>query len=120
MGYHLKNKKFGSGLKKKLDDKNKKDSTISKAVYGAIKREEYIKNWVARKYNKLENNSKKRLFSLNTTLQPQTTSEASEETTPESASTTTESQASSADTTTSNNKNAALPFAPTILPPKNK
>lgn len=121
--YQLKNKtkKFGSGLKKKLDDKNKTDSTISKAVYGAIKREEYIKNWVARKYNKLENNSKKRLFQLQTTLQPQTTVEPSEETTAESeATTTTEAHTSSVETLTSTTKNAALPFAPTILPPKNK
>ena len=118
-----KNKLFGPGLKKKLDEKKKKGSTVSKAVYGAIKWEEYIKNWVARKYNKLDNNSKKRLFSLNTTFQPQTTNEPEEETTPEAPTTTSESQTSppgSTESTTSNNKNAALPFAPTIVPPKNK
>jgi hypothetical protein len=114
-----KNKKFSSGLLKRLDDKNKKDSTISKAVYGAIKREEFIKNWVARKYNKLENNSKKRLFSLNTTYEPQTTIGPSQETTPEEI--TSESQTSLASTViTSTTKNRALPFAPTALPPKNK
>ena len=124
--YRLKNKdkKFASGLRARLEDKNKKESTISKAVYGAIKREEYIKNWVARKYNKLDNNSKKRLFSLNTTFQPPTTTESSsEETTPSEAPTTTESTSSVAAETTSSSpsrNNAALPFAPTIIPPKNK
>ena len=122
--YQRKNKnKLFSGLKKKLDSKKKKDSTVSKAVYGAIKREEYIKNWVARKYNKLDNNSKKRLFSLNTTFQPQTTNEPEEETTPEAPTTTSESQTSQpgeTQSTSTNAKNAALPFAPTIVPPKNK
>ena len=121
--YQFKNKskKYGAGLLKKIDDKHKKDSTISKAVYGAIKREEYIKNWVARKYNKLENNSKKRLFSLNATYQPPTTIGPSQETTPAEP-TTSESQTSlaSSSVVTSTHKNAALPFSPTVLPPKNK
>merc|ERR1712038_792261 len=61
--------------------------------------------------------------SLNTTFQPQTTNEPEEETTPEAPTTTSESQTSQpgeTQSTSTNAKNAALPFAPTIIPPKNK
>jgi hypothetical protein len=74
------------------------DANVSKDVFGAIRREEYFKNWVARKYRKPEDGKNRFTLSVPTALPTTTLSEATE---------------ASEAVTESNN---LFPFAPTVLP----
>ena len=82
----------------KVDDEED-DRGVSKDVLGAIRREEYFKNWVQRKYRKPEDGYK---FNLNEI--PSTT-------------TTTEESVVASEAVTSSDNN--IPFAPTVLPKLN-
>lgn len=84
------------------------NDNVSKDVFGAIRREEYFKNWVARKYRKPEDGKSK--FTLNEF--PVTTSQQTT-TLPTTISTT---QKTEVETEAVTESNVLLPFAPTVLP----
>ena len=77
-----------------VQDAEIKTSNISKSVYGAIKREEYLKNWVAsRKYHKFNDAGSKHGVIFGTAPSDETVKEDSAE-----------------------DNSGVMPFAPTVLP----
>jgi len=80
-----------------VQDADTKTSNISKSVYGAIKREEYLKNWVAsRKYHKFTDAGNKHGVIIGGSA--------------------TEEVAVTEDNVPDDDSNANLPFVPTVLP----
>ena len=86
------------------------ERNVSKDVFGAIRREEYFKNWVARKYKKPEDGKSK--FTIGSEF-PTTSRSTTTTPPPTSGSSTTEVETEAAVTL---ENNILLPFAPTVLP----
>merc|ERR1712223_2121410 len=93
-------------------EENDDNNSISKDVFGALRREEYFKNWVARKYRKPED-AKSKYSLVNDDLNSLTTVTTTTENTPI---TTTSTSTSSNITEAVTESNVLLPFAPTVLP----
>ena len=98
-----------------VEENNDNDErNISKDVFGAIRREEYFKNWVAKKYKKPEDGkSKFTLSEFPTTLSSTTTTTA-----PSTSSSSSTAEVETEAAVTLEN-NVLLPFAPTVLPKLN-
>ena len=94
-------------------EENDDNNSISKDVFGALRREEYFKNWVARKYRKPED-AKSKYSLVNDDLNSLTTVTTTTENTP--ITTTSTSTSSSNITEAVTESNVLLPFAPTVLP----
>merc|ERR1712223_815312 len=97
-----------------VEENNDNDErNVSKDVFGAIRREEYFKNWVARKYRKPEDGKSKFTLSEFPTTASSTPPPTSSSPSSASSSSTTEVETEAAVTL---ENNILLPFAPTVLP----